>query len=127
MSNTFTYNPATDAGAVRLLLNDVDQGTAVFTDAEITAFLTHEGGIVKLAAAQAIDTNADNEVLASKVLTTQDLSTDGAKLADALHKRAQALRDQHYSQLEDDGFFDIVEAPNRRWPELTEHYGFWNY
>lgn len=114
-----TYDPTTDVGMVRLLLNDVDHDE-IFTDAEITALLTLEGGHVKLAAAQAIDTNADNEVLASKVVSTQDLSTDGAKLADALRKRAQALRDQHYAQLEDDGFFQIIEAGHYRGPELTE-------
>lgn len=104
------YDPTTDTGLVRLLLNDVDDTDYVFTDVEITAFLTLEGGFVKLAAAQAIDTNADNELLASKVLKTQDLSTDGAKVADALHKRAQVLRDQHYAGLEDDGFFQVIEA-----------------
>lgn len=115
----FTYDLTTSIGQVRLLLNDVDPDEYVFEDVEITAFLTLEGSIVKLAAAQAIDTNADNEALASKVLRTQDLSTDGAKLADALHKRAQALRDQHYTTLEDDGYFEIVD-PDPCWPELTE-------
>lgn len=116
----FTYQPDTDAGKVRLLLNDVDEPTAVFKDDEIAAFLALEGGNVKLAAAQAIDTNADNEALASKVLRTQDLQTDGAKLADALHKRAQALRDQNDKAIEidDDGFFQIIEQNNGFDPDL---------
>jgi len=118
---TFTYTPGQggDVDIVRILLNDVDEPTMVFSDEEINLFLTLEGGHVKLAAAQAIDTNADNEVLASKVLKTQDLSTDGTKVADALHKRAQALRDQHFAALEDDGFFVIIEAG----PDLTG-YGY---
>jgi hypothetical protein len=82
------------AGRVRLLLNDVDETNQVFTDAEITAFLALEGDNVKRAAAQAIDTNADNEALASKVLRSQDLTTDGAKIADTLRRRAAALRAQ---------------------------------
>ena len=102
------YLPETDEGKVRLLLNDVDPADQVFTDAEIDAFLALEGGNIKKAAAQAIDTNADNEALASKVLRSQDLSTDGAKLADALRRRAAELRRQADEE-DDEGFFDIVE------------------
>ena len=89
-----TYDPTTDAGMVRLLLNDVDETREVFTDAEIDAFLSLEGGSIKRAAAQAIDTNASNEALASKVLRTQDLSTDGAKVAAAMREHADRLRAQ---------------------------------
>lgn len=112
---------------VRLLLNDVDPAAQVFTDADINDFLALEGGHVKLAAAQAIDTNASNEVLASKVLRSQDWQTDGAKAADALRKHAQALREQHANAVadEDDGWFEVVDAPGR-WPELTERpTGWW--
>jgi hypothetical protein len=58
------------------------------------AFLALEGDVVKLAAAQAIDVNADDEALTSKVIRTQDLTTDGAKLADSMRKHAAALREQ---------------------------------
>jgi len=103
----FTYDTATAVGMVRLLLNDVDTATAVFTDEEIKAFLTLEGDSVKRAAAQAIDTNADDQALASKVLRTQDLTTDGAKLADSLRKRAAELRRQADADDEDSdaGFY----------------------
>lgn len=117
----FTYELATDTGKVRLLLNDVDEDTAVFQDDEIQAFLAIEGGNLKRAAAQAIDTNADNEALASKVITDHQLQTDGAKLADALRKRAAALRAQADDEDDDsdDGFFfGIVEQSTGR-PELT--------
>lgn len=122
----FTYDPSTDPGKVRLLLNDVDQATAVFTDAEIDAFLAIESLSVKRAAAQAIDTNATNEALASKVLRTQDLQTDGAKLADAMRKHAQALRDQadREDDLSDDGaYFEIIPGATCR-PELTGYPDF---
>lgn len=119
------YDPGSDLGKVRLLLNDVDETSEIFTDDEIQAFLDLEGGSVKLAAAQAIDTNADNEALASKVLRTQDLTTDGAKIADALRKRAAALRAQGEKERDesDDGaFFDIVQLNGQAGcgPELTE-------
>lgn len=121
----FTYDTDTPRGVVRLLLNDVDQDTAVFDDAEIDAFLTLEGDSVKRAAAQAIDTNADNEALASKVLRTQDLQTDGAKTADALRKRAAALRQQAKEDANDvdaGDYFAVVDliGDDCRPPELTE-------
>lgn len=117
----------TPLGQVRLLLNDVDDESPeglVFSDAEITAFLAIEGGQVKLAAAQAIDTNASNEALASKVLRDHQLSTDGAKLADALRKHAAALRAQHQAAVDDadDGYFEIVDFGGVcARPELTEY------
>jgi hypothetical protein len=108
-----------DIGMVRLLLNDVDQAAPVFSDAEVQVFLDLEGGSVKRATAQAIDTNASNLLLATRVLRTQDLSTDGAKVADAMRAHADRLREQADRE---DGFFDIVEhpRPHRRPPELTE-------
>lgn len=108
-----TYAPGTDRGMVRLLLNDV-ASPWVFTDNEVDAFLALEGGSVKRAAAQAIDTNADNEALASKVLRTQDLQTDGAKLAQALHQRAESLRAQAVDDEEADGYFEIVDTIHDR-------------
>lgn len=113
------YDPSTDVGMVRLLLNDV-AAPWVFTDVELTALLTLEGG-VKRAAAQAIDANATNLVLASRVLRTQDLSTDGAKVADAMRKHADRLRAQADAADDDgDGFyFDVVDF-DPTVPELTE-------
>lgn len=116
----------TAAGRVRLLLNDVDETAQVFTDAEITAFLALEGDNVKRAAAQAIDTNADNEALASKVLRSQDVQTDGAKVADALRKRATALREQADREEGDAGdaveFIDMNDCAR---PELTGRTAWW--
>lgn len=98
----------TAAGRVRLLLNDVDEANLVFTDQEIAAFLALEGDNVKRAAAQAIDTNADNEALASKVIKDHQVTTDGAKVADALHKRATELR--HQADVEGEDYFEIIPA-----------------
>lgn len=118
-----TYDVTTDAGKVRLLLSDV-AAPWVFNDDEIDAFLALEGS-VKLAAAQAIDVNATNEVLASKVLRTQDLTTDGAKLADAMRKHAAALREQAAD--EGEGYFELVDGSScYSWgPELTERQICW--
>lgn len=119
MSETPAYDVTSDVGKVRLLLNDI-AAPFVFTDTEVQAFLDLEGGSVKAAAAQAIDTNATNLVLASRVLRTQDLSTDGAKVADAMRKHADRLRAQAEAQGEDDGFyFDVIDL-DPSVPELTE-------
>jgi len=111
----------TPRGQVRLLANDVDETEPVFSDNEIDSFLAMEAGHVKLAAAQAIDTIADNEALCSKVIRTQDLATDGAKLADSLRKRAAALRQQHDAELEDGGAFIITRPDLYGGPELAEY------
>lgn len=109
---SFTYDLTTDLGKVRLLVNDVDQANAVFTDDEINAFLALESGNVKRAAAQGIDTIADNEALVLKVITDHQLSTNGAATAAALRVRAQELRDQALIDEEagDGSFFDLVDV-----------------
>lgn len=121
------YDPTSVTGQIRLLINDTGPNS-VFTDAEITAFLTLESGSVKRAAAQAIDTIADNEALVAKVITDHDLSMDGAKVADALRKRAAALRAQAAQEAEldvDAGFFEIVAINGDGGvPELTEYTAF---
>ena len=115
---------------VRFLVNDpkLDDGAPVFSDAELDGYLELEGGNVKRAAAQAIDTIADNEALASKVIRTENqLGTDGAKVADALRKRAAALREQADAEdnAGDDGvYFEIVPTGSTgTGPELTS--GTW--
>ena len=105
-----------DAGRVRLLINDDDETDKVFTDAAITAFLALEGGNVKLAAAQALDVIADDEALTSKVIRTQDLATDGAKVAESLRKRAATLRQQAVDDDDLEGFFEIVDFDPDPWP-----------
>lgn len=111
------YDPNSDAGKVRLLINDVDDENRVFEDGEIAAFLALADDAVLLAAALAIETIADNEVLASKVIKTQDLSTDGAKASDALRARAAVLRKQHD---EGDGYFEVIDYEPLSYVELAE-------
>ncbi|MBO0826213.1 MAG: hypothetical protein J2P24_00385 [Streptosporangiales bacterium] len=117
---TEAYDPTTAAGRVRLLTNDVDPAAPVFTDAEIEAFLDLTGQSVFLAAAQALDTVASNEVLVGKVIRTQDLSTNGAQVSAELRARAQSLRDQAASGDDDPGaaflVADFDPTPDyRRW------------
>lgn len=90
----FTYDLATTVGQVRLLIPDrVDSGH-VFEDAEITAFLMLEGNNARLGAALALETIASDQTMVLKVMRLLDLQTDGARVADALLKRAAELRRQ---------------------------------
>jgi hypothetical protein len=90
----FTFDVTTSRGQVRLLVPDSNPTTYVFEDAEIDAFLTLESGSVRRAAAMALETLASNETLVLKVIRLLELSTDGAKTADSLLKRAALLRSQ---------------------------------
>ena len=88
------YDPTTDNGRVRLLITDTDYTNLIFQDNEITAFLAINGGSILLAAAQAIDVMAVNEVMVLKVIKLLDLTTDGASVAKALNAKADVLRKQ---------------------------------
>lgn len=117
MTETPSYSPIE---TVRLLVSDTGTGDArIFSDGEINAFLTLEASDVKRAAAQALESIASNEALVGKVIKSQDLSTDGPKVAESLRAHAARLREQ--AATEDEGFFDIVEfTPYTGGPELTE-------
>ena len=82
-----------------------------------------EGDVVKRAAALAIETNADNELLASKVLTSQDVSTHGESISASLLQRAARLRAQADVEVEngDDFYVGLVDVvPRPIYPEFTE-------
>lgn len=111
----------TDIETVRLLCADEDTANQLLTDAKYQSLLDLEGGNVKLAAAQGLDIIASSETLVSKVIKSQDLSTDGPKVADALRKHAAALRQQAADADEDgDGFyFDVIDMAASAGPEHT--------
>ncbi|HET7398990.1 MAG TPA: hypothetical protein VFJ94_10755 [Intrasporangium sp.] len=110
---------------VRLLISDVstDAAKQILTDAQVGGYLAINAGNVRLAAADALDAIASSEALVSKVIRTQDLATDGAKVADALRRHATSLR--ALAGADDEGVFDIV-APTTTRPELTNRgYSVW--
>lgn len=112
---TATYDPATPVGQVRLLINDTAVDTEdgpVFTDAEITAFLTLNRQSPKRAAAAALEVIAADEALTSKVIRDHELQTDGAKLAAELRQLAGSLRAQADSGDDDEdggAYFEVVD------------------
>lgn len=116
---------SSDLGKVRVLIPDTDQinqddsgeDKYIFSDAQINAFLSlysysedAPSVHIKRAAADAIDALGTSEAYISKVIKTEDLLTDGAKVANALTTRAANLRQS--AQREEDAIgtqaFQIV-------------------
>jgi len=107
---------STVIGQIRLLVPDVEQlanlsnpATAaafIFSDAQIQAFATMYSNNVKRAAAQAKLVLATSEALINKVIRTDDLQTDGAKLGAELRAQAVELN----RQADQDDFNDSYDA-----------------
>lgn len=115
---------STTIGQVRLIIADVDEDELILDDAMIQGYLTLNGDNVRRAAADALDAIASSEALVSKVIRTQDLATDGAKVADALRKHADRLRAQ--ADADDDDFaFEIVPPATGCRPEHTNYPLVW--
>lgn len=103
----FTYSPGSGPrDTVRLLITDTDAANPIFQDADIDAFLSLQGGDVKLAAAQSLDTIASSEALVSKAIKLGDLTTNGPAVAKALREHAAELR----RQSEVEAGFDVAEV-----------------
>lgn len=105
-------------GQVRVLIPDLrkledlrdlrNEPRYLFTDDEILAFLAVNNGNVKRAAADACDAIGMDKALQLLVLKTDDKQTDGAKLLDAIVKRAKTLREQAKEDDEDNLSFDVI-------------------
>lgn len=116
---------AEDTLALRALIPDdaalpADQ---MFTDDQLDQFYRVAGGSLLRAAGYACLAIGTSEALISKVIQTQDLRTDGAKVATALTEKAKVLFEQADAMDagESDDYFDIIDYG---WvntaPELTE-------
>lgn len=105
-------------GQVRVLIPDLrkledlrdlrNEPRYLFTDDEILAFLAVNNGNVKRAAADACDAIGMDKALQLLVLKTDDKQTDGAKLLDAIVKRAKTLREQAKEDDENNLLFDVI-------------------
>lgn len=99
-----SITPETTALAVfRLFIADVDPDNQVLDDTHAGLFLSLYGvdptdippsgrWSIRRAAADALDAIAVSETLVGKVIRTQDLSTDGTKVAASLREQAARLR-----------------------------------
>lgn len=111
-------NYTSPIGQVRVLIPDLrkledlrdlrNEPRYLFTDDEILAFLAVNNGNVKRAAADACDAIGMDKALQLLVLKTDDKQTDGAKLLDAIVKRAKTLREQAKEDDENNLSFDVI-------------------
>ncbi len=95
---------------------------ADLSDLDVEALLDANGGSVKLASADALETYATT--LTS--VQSDDISIDGSKRAGVLMTRAARLRQlaaQESADSDDGFFFDVVGGTSTR-PELTERGGW---
>lgn len=76
---------------VRLLTADLDTASPVLTDDQYVKLLRLYNGDTRRAAARALRIMAASEVLISKVIKTQDLSTDGRAVSAELRALAEQL------------------------------------
>lgn len=98
-------------GQVRLLIADLDEASFLIPDEQINGYLALNASSVRRAAASCLDAMATSEVLMSKVIKSQDLTTDGAKVAAELRAQAATLRaqaDAEEAVEDDDSFFGFI-------------------
>lgn len=117
----------TPEGQVRLLVADLDEASFLVDDGMIRGYLKLHRNSVHRAAAAVLDAMATSEVLLAKVIRTQDLTTDGAKVAAELRAQANGLRaradEEDALNGEDDSFLGFIpfvpvgplEGEERRW------------
>lgn len=114
----------TPLGQTRLLSADLDPAAPIIADAVLLGYLGLHQNNPYRAAADALDAMATSEVLLSRKIRTQDLSTDGPAVAAELRKQATYLRGKADTDLAlaNGGFFEIVpsvahyaEAAERPW------------
>lgn len=101
----FSYDPNTPAGQVRLSIADTVEDDAIFSDAEIAAFLSMAGQAVGYAAARALRTIAASRALMARKLKVLDVELDTTATAAQFISLAKALE----SQEDNDGGFAIAE------------------
>lgn len=102
----FTYDPDTLPGTVRLLISDVVEADAMFTDAEIERFLTLQSSNVYLAAAMAYGTILRSRALLAKRISREGYSSEEFAIAD-LKALIDALKE------------DAVSSGGLQWGEFA--------
>lgn len=112
----------TAIGQVRLLVPDVEQLTDLtnptadaaylFSDSQVQALISLYSNNIKRAAAQAKLILASSEALISKVIKTDDLTTDGAKLGAELRAQSKMLMDEADKDAAEDAYDSFTVVPS---------------
>lgn len=109
---------AAELQQIRLLIADT-ASPSIFTDGELQSFLdlwVETGGTparedIFRASADALEAIAISEVLIAKKIRTQDLSTDGPAVAEALRKLAASLRARAEEEdAKNGGIFEVYDS-----------------
>jgi len=135
MADPDVFPPAwsTPIGRVRALIPDIEQlrddsGQVdnveyLFSDAHLQTLLDINADSVRMAAADACSVLGTSEALISKVIATDDLKTDGAKVMQQFLARAKALREQAAAEGDVAGVYEDLSVIPAAWPyphpELT--------
>lgn len=101
---SFSYDPTTDVGMVRLLISDTEftsdgEQINVFSDEEIEAILARSAS-VDLAAAKLFEIMAGSEAKLAIVVRRGDLSDDRSKVAAELRAQAASIRTREEADVE---------------------------
>lgn len=126
MADIYPPDYTSPVGMVRNLINDTEQrvdpanptdpAEYMFSDGRLAAFIAGAQGTgdpsnprTKFAAADALDAIADNEILISKKIRTEDLQTDGPAVGNALRAHAATLRAQQKLELDEQWALESVD------------------
>lgn len=104
MTDVNPLDPTSPVGQLRLLISDSQlrkdpadpslPAEYYFPDDHLEGFLALNGGVLKLAAADALMALATNESLVSKKIRKENLQTDGPAVTNALRLQASDFRAQ---------------------------------
>lgn len=95
-----------DIGRVRLNITDIDEAAFLLTDEQIQALLDQSNDSVNMASYRALRLIAMSELLVSKKIRTQDLSSDGPAVAAGLMSLAAHYKEE--ADAEGDGTIGYV-------------------
>jgi len=118
----FSYNPTavTARDRVRLLIPDRVTPDHIYEDEELDALLDLEDDVWSAAAA-ALESMASDQAMVLKVMKLLDVSTDGARVSDALLARAEKLREHSAATVPSFDWAEMVvndfSARERLWAE----------
>jgi hypothetical protein len=93
VTGTFSYNPQSDLGFIRLTIGDTEQSEASFSDEELQAFLTR-GASVQEASALAYETWIRNQAKIAQMIEEEGF-TNRREAVGELLKLAKAIRDSN--------------------------------
>ncbi len=106
---SFNYDLETDTGKVRLLISDQSETDHIYSDEEISTFLSMEENSVLKASALALESIAGNQALVKQRIRILDISTDGVAVSQELRQIAKSLREQAGTREDSFAIADIAD------------------